>query len=82
LKNDPRVRAIRRVGLMCGIELSGESLPPAGRSRTPAWRIADRLYERGHFTRPIGNVIQLVPPLCVTRAELAAFVETLHETLA
>jgi len=82
LQNDPRVRAIRRVGLMCGIELSGESLPPAGQSRTPAWRIADRLYERGHFTRPIGNVIQLVPPLCVSGAELAAFVDALRETLA
>lgn len=82
LQNDPHVRAIRRVGLMCGIELADESLPPAGRSRTPAWRIADRLYERGHFTRPIGNVIQLVPPLCVTGVELAAFVDALRETLA
>jgi len=82
VQNDPRVRAIRRVGLMCGIELADESLPPAGRSRTPAWRIADRLYERGHFTRPIGNVIQLVPPLCVSGAELAAFVDALRETLA
>ena len=82
LHGHPRVRAVRQRGLMCGIELDESSLPPAGSSRTPAWRIADRLYERGHFTRPIGTVVQLVPPLCVTADELAQFVDALLAELA
>ena len=71
----PRVREIRRAGLMCGIEL----LPP------PAWNapisygrhVASELYDRGHFTRPIGETIQLVPPLSSPKHELDSFVTEL-----
>lgn len=75
------VRTVRQVGLMCGIELDEDTLPPAGSSRTKAWGIADRLYGRGHFTRPIGNVIQLVPPLCTTAGELDGFLDALAAEL-
>lgn len=82
LADHSHVRAVRQVGLMCGIELHEDALPPAGASRTKAWGVADRLYERGHFTRPIGNVIQLVPPLSTTSAELDAFIDALTAELA
>ena len=72
LRVHPLAREVRRAGLMVGIELSGDS----------AWPVADDLYERGHFTRPIGNVIQLVPPLTSTREELGRFVDDLVEALA
>jgi adenosylmethionine-8-amino-7-oxononanoate aminotransferase len=72
LRAHPLVREVRRAGLMIGIELAGDS----------AWPVADKLYERGHFTRPIGNVIQLVPPLTSTREELGRFVDDLCEALA
>jgi adenosylmethionine-8-amino-7-oxononanoate aminotransferase len=68
----PRVTAVRRAGLMCGIELADRAL---------ARRTARALYERGHFTRPIGAVVQLVPPLCSTRAELASFAGALVASL-
>jgi adenosylmethionine-8-amino-7-oxononanoate aminotransferase len=77
----PAIRETREAGLMIGIELD-ESCMNAEDAPTPAWRVADALYERGHFTRPIGDVIQLVPPLSSTRDELAKFLGDLGELLA
>jgi adenosylmethionine-8-amino-7-oxononanoate aminotransferase len=79
LRTHPLVREIRRAGLMCGIELR----PPAEASyRTSfAWHVASELYEHGHFTRPIGDTIQLVPPLSSSVAELEAFVAALPDAL-
>jgi adenosylmethionine-8-amino-7-oxononanoate aminotransferase len=71
LARHPRVRDVRKRGLMCGIELAAERF--ASEARGAAWRVADRLYERGHFTRPIVDTIQLVPPLSSTPRELLDF---------
>ena len=57
---------------MCGIELEDRPL---------AQRAVRSLYERGHFTRPIGSVVQLVPPLSSTRAELSSFIDALLAAL-
>jgi adenosylmethionine-8-amino-7-oxononanoate aminotransferase len=35
----------------------------------------------GHFTRPIGDVIQFVPPLCSTGDEVDNFFESLSSCL-
>ncbi len=66
------VRETREAGLMIGIEIDSRHVASRG-AITAAWRIANELYERGHFTRPIEDVIQLVPPLSSTREELRAF---------
>lgn len=76
----PAVRDVRGAGLMIGIELREDRLN-AGTAATPAWRIANQLYERGHFTRPIGPVVQLVPPLTSTPDELQRFLSDLHDLL-
>jgi adenosylmethionine-8-amino-7-oxononanoate aminotransferase len=80
LARHARVREVRRAGLMCAIELRAEAIPIQG-SRSAAWRVADMLYEAGHFTRPLSDAIQLVPPLSATRAELAAFADALTTVL-
>jgi len=80
LGEHPRVRMVRQAGLMCGIELDATGID-AREALTPAWRVAEELYDRGFFTRPIGDVIQLVPPLSSTRAELNAFCSALGEIL-
>ena len=49
--------------------------------RSAAWRVADSLYERGHFTRPIVDTIQLVPPLSSTPRELLDFCADLARAL-
>lgn len=76
----PLVRQVRAAGLMIGVEVETRALP-AGDAITPAWRIANELYERGHFTRPIGDVIQLVPPLSTAPHEAETFLSDLYELL-
>lgn len=76
----PLVRDVRHAGLMIGIEIAAERID-AGDAITPAWRIANELYELGHFTRPIGDVIQLVPPLSSTVEDLVQFIGDLDFTL-
>jgi len=71
LRSSPHVREVRQAGTMIGIELQ-EAL---GRPT------ADALYEAGHFTRPIGDVIQFVPPLCSTDREVDTFFESLGNVM-
>lgn len=74
------VREIRRAGLMCAIELDPSKLDLED-ERSRAWAVADRLYEHGHFTRPLGDAIQLVPPLASSAEELASFCTSLRVVL-
>ncbi len=64
----PRVRDARGVGLMAAVELDG----------LVAWDVANALYERGYFTRPIGESIQFVPPLSSSVAEIDGFFDALE----
>jgi len=80
LASHPRVREIRQAGLMCGIELE----PPQDWTAPVSYgrHVAAELYARGHFTRPIGETIQLVPPLSSETHELDSFVTELTTVLA
>ncbi len=71
LHTHPLVREGRQAGTMIGVEVRGD-----GR------RIANDLYGRGHFTRPIGDVVQFVPPLSSTEEEVNAFFDALEGVLA
>ncbi len=75
-----RVREIRRAGLMCGIELEPPS--PWDAPISFGRHVASRLYEAGHFTRPIGETIQLVPPLSSHESDLDSFITELLTVLA
>jgi adenosylmethionine-8-amino-7-oxononanoate transaminase len=81
LRGEPAVRDTRAAGLMCGIELDATRVPHAADAASPAWDVANRMYAAGHFTRPIGEVIQLVPPLASTPQELDRFAEALAVAL-
>ena len=72
LRADPLVRDVRQAGTMLGIELRKSLGRPS----------ADALYDTGHFTRPIGDVIQFVPPLCSSDEEVDAFFDSLSTLLA
>ncbi|MBV9149945.1 MAG: aminotransferase class III-fold pyridoxal phosphate-dependent enzyme [Candidatus Eremiobacteraeota bacterium] len=80
LKSLPKVRDVRATGLMCGIELDPQRFD-SNHSLTPGWSVTNALFERGHFTRPIGNVIQFVPPLTSNEGEIADFCRSLAEVL-
>lgn len=78
-----QVGDIRQVGLMAGIELVKD-----WRQRTPfdlreqaGIRVAQAMARRGVLTRPIGNVIVLIPPYCTTRREIHRMVAALSDAI-
>ncbi len=76
LRVHPAIAAVRAAGTMIGIELEPAYFE-GGAAVTPGWQVARGLYARGHFTRPIGNVVQLVPPLASRDEEIDAFFDAL-----
>jgi adenosylmethionine-8-amino-7-oxononanoate aminotransferase len=72
LRSHPAIREVRRAGTMTGIELMQADL---------AWPLAGALYERGQFTRPIGPVVQLVPPLSSTSGQIHEFFDAFDDAL-
>ena len=46
-----------------------------------AWPVTNALYELGHFTRPIGATVQLVPPLSSSDEDIADFFDAFSEAL-
>lgn len=80
----PAVGDIRQVGLAVGVELVRD-----WRRRTPfplaeqaGIRVCQAMARRGVLTRPIGNVIVLMPPYCTTPRQARRMVEVLHESIA
>jgi len=77
----PNVGDIRQVGLTAGVELvkdwrTRESF--ALRERAGI-RVCEVMAKRGVLTRPIGNVIVLIPPYCTTPVQLRKMVSALRE---
>ncbi|MCU0640504.1 MAG: adenosylmethionine--8-amino-7-oxononanoate transaminase [Candidatus Margulisbacteria bacterium] len=72
----PAVSEIRQLGMMVGIELTGFD---------PAVRIGHRVIlearKRGAILRPLGDVIILMPPLNITRAELAKLLSITYDSI-
>ena len=83
LKQSPHVGDIRQAGLMVGIELVRDQVgkEPYRLEERIGQRVAAAARERGLLLRPLGHVIVLVPPLSVSRGELARMVEILSESL-
>jgi len=74
---------IRQKGLIAGIELVRHRRP-----REPyAWqerigaRVCERARKSGVLTRPIGNVVVLMPPYCVTDAQIRYICEVIHKSI-
>ncbi|MDE6431865.1 MAG: adenosylmethionine--8-amino-7-oxononanoate transaminase [Opitutales bacterium] len=51
-------------------------------SKESAKRLSDVLLERGIFLRPLGNMIYLLPPYCITREELEWVYHEMDECLS
>ena len=79
----PHVGDIRQVGLIAGIELVKD-----WRTREPyPWearmgmRICEEAKKEGVLTRPIGNVLVVMPPYCVTPAQLEKICAVLEKSI-
>jgi len=80
----PNVGDVRQVGLVAGVELVRD-----WRTRRPfdlrarmGMRVCEAMTQRGVLTRPIGNVIVLMPPYCTTPAQVRRMVTALHDSVA
>jgi adenosylmethionine-8-amino-7-oxononanoate aminotransferase len=68
---------VRQLGFMVGIELvqdkdTKKPFPPQDRIGR---KVCDRATEQGLIIRPLGDVVVLMPPLCVSVSELERIVE-------
>jgi adenosylmethionine-8-amino-7-oxononanoate aminotransferase len=74
---------IRQVGLMTGVELVKDwrTREPFDLRERAGIRVCEAMAKRGVLTRPIGNVVVLMPPFCTTGAQARRMVEALREAV-
>jgi adenosylmethionine-8-amino-7-oxononanoate aminotransferase len=75
---------IRQVGLVVGIELVRDwrTREPFDLRERAGIRVCEALAKLGVLTRPIGNVLVLMPPYCTTPAEVSQIVSALAKAMA
>lgn len=72
----PMVREVRRCGFMVGIELEEHPLPVR-----IGHRVTLEARRRGAIIRPLGDVVVLMPPLSISRADLTRLVGITAEAI-
>jgi len=79
----PNVGDIRQVGLMAGVELvkNWKTRAPFALRERAGIRVCEAMARRGVLTRPVGNVIVLMPPYCTTPAQARRMVASLRESV-
>ncbi len=79
----PAVGDIRQVGLVAGVELvrNWQTREPFQLEERAGIRVCEAMARRGVLTRPVGNVIVLMPPYCTTRRQLKQMVAALHDAV-
>ena len=74
---------VRQVGLVAGVELVRDwqtraSFPLEAQTGI---RVCQAMARRGVLTRPIGNVVVLMPPFSTTSRQLKTMVTALYEAI-
>jgi adenosylmethionine-8-amino-7-oxononanoate aminotransferase len=79
----PNVGDIRQVGLVAGIELVKDwrAREPFDLRERAGIRVCESLAKRGVLTRPVGNVIVLMPPYCTTPVQARKMVRAMAEAI-
>ena len=72
LKELPGVKDVRQCGFIAGIETERAEMAAA---------VCIEARRHGLLTRPIWNVVVLMPPLCITMAQLTKAVEALRAAI-
>jgi adenosylmethionine-8-amino-7-oxononanoate aminotransferase len=75
---------IRQIGRVAGIELVKDwrTRAPFHLRERAGIRVCEAMARRGVLTRPIGNVILLMPPYCTTAKQLKRMVAALAESIS
>jgi adenosylmethionine-8-amino-7-oxononanoate aminotransferase len=79
----PNVGDIRQVGLIAGVELvrNWRTREPFALRERAGLRVCEAMARRGVLTRPIGNVIVLMPPYCTTGSQAERMIAALSESI-
>jgi adenosylmethionine-8-amino-7-oxononanoate aminotransferase len=79
----PAVGDIRQVGLIVGIELvkNWRTRAPFDLRERAGIRVCDAMAKLGVLTRPIGNVVVLMPPYCTTNFQLHKMIAVLGHAI-
>jgi len=79
----PCVGDIRQVGLVAGIELVKDwrTREPFPLEQRVGIKVCEAMAKRGVLTRPVGNVIVLIPPYCTTNHQRTKMVQTLKQAI-
>ena len=79
----PNVGDIRQVGLIVGIELvrNWRTREPFDLRERAGIRVCEAMARRGVLTRPIGNVVVLMPPYCTTTRQVRNVVSSLRDSI-
>jgi adenosylmethionine---8-amino-7-oxononanoate aminotransferase len=80
----PQVGDVRQIGLIVGIELVRDwRTRQAYDLREKAGiRVCEAMARRGVLTRPIGNVLVLMPPYCATASQVRRMIQVLGNAIA
>ncbi len=79
----PNVGDIRQQGCVAGIELVRDwrTRRPFPLRERAGIRVCESMAKSGVLTRPIGNVIVLMPPYCATAAQVRRMVRVLRDSI-
>ncbi len=74
---------VRQVGLIVGVELVRDwrTREPFDLRERAGIRVCEAMARRGVLTRPIGNVIALMPPYCMTPPQTSKMVGALRDAI-
>lgn len=80
----PQVGDIRQTGLVAGIELvrNWRTRAPFALKERAGIRVCEAMAQCGVLTRPVGNVIVLMPPYCTTPQQVARMVGAARKAIA
>ena len=79
IKLHPKIRNARSFGTIAAVELEAEGASSYFNSKgKEAYKF---LLEKGIILRPLGNVIVIVPPYCITNKDLEYMYESILEYL-
>ena len=79
----PYVGDIRKKGFMVGIELvkDKKTKEPFSWKEDVGRRISRKIVEKGVFTRPLGPVLVMMPPLAISEEEIELMIKTYKEAI-
>jgi adenosylmethionine-8-amino-7-oxononanoate aminotransferase len=83
MQANPHVGDIRQRGLMVGLELvkDRETREPFPVARRTGHRVILEARKRGVILRPLGDVVVLMPPLCISLQELETLARVTHASI-